>query len=114
MKLAEMVDLINKAFLDAVIEKMDKLMDVSGADIDGDLFHFVWGDEFYDEWLTHDGVVEEDDDGGIRIYFNMAKLHDGDPGEIGTAISIISKIESGEYEYLIGYKGGVDLGGIFE
>lgn len=112
MKLAEMVDMINKAFLDAVIEKMDKLMNIGGFDVDGDLLTF---------WVKEDYVDddEEDDDDeyechDVRVPFNMMKLRAGDMGELGTAISIIDKIEIGEYQCVLTMHGGIDLGGIFE
>ena len=43
MKLAEMVNLINKAFLNTLIEKMDRLMDIGGFDIDGDVLQYHHG-----------------------------------------------------------------------
>lgn len=103
MKLAEMVDQINKAFLDALIEKMDKLMNTGGFDLDGDVLIF---------WVKEDEDYYSEDNACIP--FNMMKLRAGDIGEIGTAISIISKIESGEYDVMLTYHGGVDLSGIFE
>lgn len=104
MKLAEMVNLINKAFLDAVIEKMDKLMKLGDFDLDGDVLVF---------WIKaeEEGFYSDDD---VRVPFNMMKLRAGDMGEIGTAISIIDKIESGEYDVMLTYNGGIDLSEVFE
>ncbi len=110
MKLAEMVDPINKAFLDALIEKMDKLMMLGGFDVDGDILTFwVCDEEDEDE-------EDEDEDycDDVCVPFNMMKLRAGDMGEIGTAISIISKIESGEYEGVLTMHGGIELSGVFE
>lgn len=103
MKLAEMVGQINKAFLDALIEKMDKLMNIGGFDADGDVLVF---------WVKEDEDYYAEDDACIP--FNMNKLLAGDIGEIGTAISIISKIESGEYDIMLTYHGGINLSGVFE
>ena len=104
MKLAEIVDMINKAFLDALIEKMYKLMNIGGFDVDGDVLVFwVKGEE--------EGYYSDND---VRVPFNMNGLRDGDMGEIGTAISIINKIETGEYDVMLTYHGGVELSGIFE
>lgn len=104
MKLAEMVKSINEAFLDALIEKMYKLMDIGGFDVDGDVLVF---------WVNGEEVGYYSDN-DVRVPFNMNGLRDGDMGEIGTAISIINKIETGEYNVMLTYHGGVDLSEVFE
>lgn len=95
MKVTEFIDSIK----DELIEKMDKLMELGGFDLDGDTLIF---------WL-HDEEDSEYYDDEIHVPFNMMKLRAGDMGEIGTAISVIGKIESGEYACMLTNHGGVDL-----